>query len=354
MPLLAAIAALGVLIFVHELGHFAVAKLFGILVERFSLGFGPKVVGIKAGETEYVLSAVPLGGYVKMLGEGNEEIPEDLTHRSFSAKPIWQRSAVVLAGPLANILFACLLVYAVNIAGTPALVPKVGKLVPDGAAQKAGLKPGDLIKAINQKPIHTWEEMAKIIHSSPGKRLILTVARGNQTLQIPVVPAAVKRKNIFGEEITIGLIGIYPSGEITIRKYGPLEAIPACIEQTYNMVALTVKGIVKLIQRKVSVKNLGGPILIVQMAKKQAQSGLLQFLLFVAFISVNLGVINLLPIPVLDGGHLLFFAVEGVTKRPLSQKAQEMAQQVGLAILILIMVLAMYNDIMRILAKRLK
>ncbi len=354
MPLALAIISLGVLIFVHELGHFLAAKLFGIYVERFSLGFGPKVVGITIGETEYQLAAVPLGGYVKLYGEDPEEVEEENTDRSFAHKPIWQRTVVVLAGPLSNIIFAWMLVYAVNLWGVPTLLPEVGKVVENSPAQKAGLKPGDLILAIDGRKIASWDDMAKMIHARPNSRITLTVKRNGKILHISLTTQARKIKNIFGETKTIGLIGIYPSGRVFTKRLGPIKALGESLTQTYNMVYLTVKGFVKLIKHEVSVKSLGGPILIVQMATKQAQSGILPFLLFTALISVNLGIINLLPIPILDGGHILLFAIEAVRREPLSLSAKEKAQQVGLAIIILIMLVAMYNDIARLLSQKLK
>lgn len=343
------------MIFVHEFGHFISAKLFGIYVERFSLGFGAKVLGFQWGETEYVLSAVPLGGYVKMYGEDpSEEISHDMADRSFSHKPIWQKSLVVLAGPLANILFAWLLIYSVNIVGVPALKAQIGKVLPNTPAQKARLQPNDLIVAIDGQKIESWEDMAKIIHTKPNIPVTLTIKRGDKIITVTVTPSAKKIKTAFGEEKTIGLIGVYPSGATFTRRYNPIKAMFIATQQTYDLAALTVKGIVKLIQRKVSVKTLGGPIMIVQMATQQAKSGILQFILFTALISVNLGIINLLPIPILDGGHILLFSIEAIRRKPLSMRTKEIAQQIGLAIIALIMLLAMYNDITRIIAQKLQ
>ncbi len=353
MPLILAIVSLGVLIFVHELGHFLTAKMFGVFVERFSLGFGPKVVGFQKGETEYIISAVPLGGYVKMYGEEpTEEIDPQLKERSFSHKPLWQKSIIVLAGPLANILFAWLLVYSVNVAGFPTLKAEIGKVLPNTPAERAGLKPKDLIVAINGKEVSSWDDMARIIHSHPNQPLTLTVKRNGKTLTIKITPTAKKMKTVFGQEKTVGLIGVYPSGATFTKRYNLFVAAIAATQQTYNMVAVTITGIVKLIQRKVSVKSLGGPIMIVQMATQQAKSGLLQFILFTALISVNLGIINLLPIPILDGGHIVLFCIEGIRRRPLSARTKEIAQKVGLAIIVLIMLLAMYNDITRIIGQK--
>ncbi len=352
MPLILAILALGVLIFVHELGHFLVAKFLGIYVERFSIGFGPKLLGIKLGETEYALSAVPLGGYVKLYGEEpGEELDPELAPRSFSLRPTWHKILVVLAGPLANLLFAWFLVWCVNVHGTPALKPEIGKIVKNSPAEKAGLKPGDLILAVNGESVGSWGDLARIIHSLPGKRITITIKRGKQKLTLTLKTQKKTIKTVFGEEKEVGLIGIFPSGSTFTKRYDPLKAIFVSAEQTYKMTALTIKGLIKLITRKVSFKSVGGPIMIVQMASKQASSGMLQFLLFTALISVNLGIINLFPIPILDGGQIVLFVIEAVRRRPLSDEAKEAIQKVGIAIIVLLMLLAMYNDITRIITQ---
>ncbi len=353
MPLFLAILALGILIFVHELGHFLAAKLFGIYVERFSLGFGPKVVGIKWGETEYLLSSVPLGGYVKMLGEdGEEPIPPELEKRSFSHKPYWQRIIVVLAGPAANVIFAWALIYCTQVAGVPVLKPEIGKVLPNSPAEEAGLKPKDVIIAIDGKSVTSWSEMAKIIHSKPNREITLSVKRNGKIIEIKVKTEGKVQTDPSGRKRTIGLIGIYPSGSTVVKRLNPIIALGESLKETYRMAYITVKGLVMLIQRKISVKSLGGPILIVQMASKQAQNGFLQFLIFTALISVNLGIINLLPIPILDGGHVVLFSIEAIRRRPLSRKSREIAQQIGLAIIVFIMLIAMYNDLTRLLVQR--
>ncbi|NPA15696.1 MAG: RIP metalloprotease RseP [Deferribacteres bacterium] len=351
VSLIFAIIALGVLIFVHELGHFLAAKWLGIFVEKFSIGFGPAIVSKKIGETEYALSLIPLGGYVKLLGEDEEsaeDIPSHLRERAFSCRPVREKALVVLAGPLANIVFAFFLIYSASLVGFPSLLPEVGKVLPDTPAAQAGLKPGDLIVEINGKRIRTWDELVAIVHSNPDRDLEVKVKRNGKLLTFKIHTSSKVVKTIFGKTKKIGLIGIVASGATTVKRYNPVEAFVEAARRTYEMVYLTILGIVKIVERAVPLKSIGGPILIVQMAKQQAQTGLINFILFTALISINLGVINLLPIPVLDGGHLLFFMIEAILGRPISLRKKEIAQQIGLFIIIMIMVLAFYNDILRL------
>ncbi len=348
--LLVAIVFLGILIFVHELGHFLMARLYGVGVEKFSLGFGPKIWGIKRGETEYVLSLFPLGGYVKLLGENpEEELPEDADiSRSFSHKPLSTKAAIVAAGPMSNLIFAAFVMSMVYLWGIPVLEPVVGKVLPNTPAAVAGLMPKDKIVAIEGKRMSSWSDLSGIIQKNPGKPLKLTIKRKDQSLELTVTPEPQETKNIFGEKKKVGMLGIVAAGVFRVERSNPLTAVARGIGYTVKIFYLTVLGIIKIIQRVVPAKSVGGPILIVQLASQQAKAGLLSLLTFMAFISVNLGVINLFPIPVLDGGHLLFFCIEAVRRRPLSIRTKEMAQQIGLAIIIIIMVLAFYNDIARI------
>ncbi len=351
VSLILAIIALGILIFVHELGHFLVAKWLGIFVEKFSIGFGPAIYSKKIGETEYALSVVPLGGYVKLLGEDEESLenlPSYLKSRAFVYRSLKEKALVVIAGPLSNIVFASFLIYMASLIGFPALLPEVGKVLPNTPAAKAGIKPGDLIVEIDGKRIRTWDDLVSVVHNSPDKILELKVKREGKVISFKVYTSSKVVRSIFGEKKRIGLIGIVASGATAIQRYSPLEAVWESLKRTYEMIYLTVLGIIKIIERAVPLKSIGGPILIVQMAKQQAQTGVINFILFTALISINLGIINLLPIPILDGGHLLFFAIEGVLRRPISLRKKEIAQQIGLFILIMIMILAFYNDILRL------
>jgi regulator of sigma E protease len=340
---------LGVLIFAHEFGHFIVAKRLGVGVLKFSLGFGPKIVGKKIGETEYVLSLLPLGGYVKLLGESpEEELSEGDAKRSFMKQPVWKRSLIVVAGPVFNILLAFVILALVNMVGLPVLMPEVGSVSPDSAAMTAGMKVGDRITAMDGKEIARWDDISKIVTDGNGQPIRITVRRGEANLDFTVTPRTMKGKNLFGEEVNSYKIGIGPSSKTIIERQNPLLAFGQGIRQTWVISKLTVLSLYKLFQGAISPKTLGGPILIAQIAGAQAKEGFIPFFLFMALLSINLAVLNLLPIPVLDGGHLLFYLIETVIRRPLSIRWQEMAQQVGFFTLILLMVFVVLMDIERL------
>lgn len=350
------VIVLGILIFVHEFGHFLFAKLFGIKVLKFSLGFGPKVVGFKGGETEYLISAFPLGGYVKMVGENPaEEVEEQDVARSFSQKPVWQRFIVVAGGPLFNLLFAALLFFTIfALAGLPVPMPgtTIGSVSPKSPAEKAGLKSGDTIVAINGKTTKEWREVSELIKNCGGKPVHLLIRRDGQDLKLTGTPRMQQVKNIFGEATGKRyLLGITRSDKVKYKKVSVFEALVAGFGQTWSFIYLTVMGIVKMIQKVIPASDLGGPILIAQMAGKQLENGLMNFLYFMGLVSVNLGILNLFPIPILDGGHLFFFSVEALRRKPLEQKTQEMLQQIGLFILASLMIFVFYNDIVRLFSK---
>ncbi|MBV5340155.1 MAG: RIP metalloprotease RseP [Deltaproteobacteria bacterium] len=367
------ILALGPLIFVHELGHFLIAKFFGVRVEKFSLGFGPKLIGKKWGETEYLLSAFPLGGYVKMFGEGGyieggevhttdgvnnvpaEELPletlRELTAeektRSFAHKPVLARIGIVIAGPVFNLLFAWVIFIILCMVGVPTVTTKIGEALKDKPAAKAGIQKGDVITAINNKPISRWDQIAEGVTASNGQPLILSVKRDTRELSFTITPEPRVSKNMFGEKINGYAVGVASAGELTTEYYGPLQAVVKGTEQTLKVIELTFMSLVKMAQRIVPMDSVGGPIMIADMAGKMAESGGASFLAFIALISINLGVLNLLPVPVLDGGHLLFYIMELIFRRPVPQKIREYAQQFGMVLLLGLMVLAFYNDIIR-------
>jgi regulator of sigma E protease len=349
---LAFLWVLGILIFIHEFGHFLVAKLVGVKVLTFSLGFGPKLLGTKIGETEYQISALPLGGYVKPLGDNpRDKVPKEEQARAFIHQPVPKRMAIILAGPLANFLLAivifCLLYSIMGIPQSPALV---GKVVQGSPAQKAGIQSGDLILQVDKVKIAQWADLPSVIAKSKGRNLQLIVRRGKKVIPLRVTPQTATVKNIFGEEIKTYQIGIMASGEFVLKRVPVYSAIGMAFSQTWLVTKLTVISIVKVIERVIPAKQaLGGPIMIAQMAGRQAQEGFLSLIFFTAIISINLGIINLFPIPILDGGHLLFLTLESIIGRPLSVKKLELAQQIGLIIIILLMAFIFYNDIMRIL-----
>ena len=377
MMVIYAIIVLGILIFVHEFGHFIIAKLFNVKVEKFSLGFGPKLFGKQIGETEYLLSAFPLGGYVKMFGEGGaiegtaaqapedsdtekaydeesgeplDDIPE-LTEaekaRSFAHKPPLARIAIVMAGPLFNLVFAWMIFILLCMLGVPTVTARIGEAIKDKPAAKAGVLKDDVVTAINGKSISQWEDIAGIIATGKGQPVNLSVKRNGQDLQFTITPEPRVSKNLFGESVKGYAIGIAAAGEIVLEKSNPFQAIVKGSVQTWKVIDLTIMSLVKMIQRVVPMDSVGGPIMIAKMAGETAQMGASSFLAFMALLSINLGILNLLPVPVLDGGHLFFFFCELVIGRPVNQKVREYAQQIGLFLLLSLMVLAFYNDIVR-------
>ncbi len=346
---ISAVIVLGVLIFVHEFGHFIIAKWFGIKVLRFSLGFGPKLVGKTYGETEYRVSAVPLGGYVKILGQDpEEEVEPEEEERSFSRKSVWVRMAVVVAGPLFNLLLAVFIFSVVYMFGVPQLTTRVGSVNKDFPAYQAGIRTGDRIIAVDGHAVNNWEELSKAIRSSKGETIKITIRREGKTLTVAIAPKIRKVKNLFGEPKEVRMIGITASQEIVKQSVDPVKAVVMGFRRTGEIIYLTFVSIVKIIERVIPAKTIGGPIMIMQMAGQQAREGVINFVLFMALISINLGILNLLPIPVLDGGHLFFMLFEVIFGKPLSVRKMEIAQNIGLALLILLMVFAFYNDLSRI------
>ena len=348
------IVVLGVLIFVHELGHFLFAKLFRVQVLKFSLGFGPKVFGRVVGETEYLISAFPLGGYVKMLGENPDEqsIEPEHRQRSFAHKPVLQRFCIVLAGPLFNLLFSVFLFFVIySFAGLPTAVDsaRIGKVGDHSPAFAAGIKPGDTILTINGRDTKKWADVLDGVKDSEGNPLTILLQRGSEHLEVQVTPAIDSAKNIFGEEVEKRyMIGIMKDNEITYARVNPLKAFKEALTQTWMFIYLTVMGLVKILQRIVPASELGGPILIAQLAGEQMKAGWANIISFTALLSVNLGILNLLPIPVLDGGHLVFLTLERIRKKPLNERTQVIAQQIGIAFLGTLMVFVFYNDIARL------
>ena len=351
---LATVVVLGVLIFFHELGHFLVAKYFRVGVLKFSLGFGPALVSKKVGETEYCISAIPLGGYVKLLGEStNEDVPEDKLDASFSNQPVGKRAAIVAAGPVANFLLAIVFFsFVFAVSGIPQLSTEIGAVTKGSPAEKAGIRPGDKVIAVNGHSVSRWDDMSKIIKESDGRSLDLTIDRSGKIIHVSVVPQITKVKNIFGEEVERPLIGVTAAQKVIMKKVNPVFALYYGVQQTWSLTKLFVMTVVKMIERVVPAKTLGGPIFIAQLAGQQAREGIMNLIYFIGLISVNLAILNLLPVPVLDGGHLAFFAFEAITGKPVSMEKREIAQQVGLFLLIILMVFVFYNDISRILLHR--
>jgi len=436
ITVIAGIAMLGVLVFVHELGHFCVAKLSGVKVLKFSLGFGPKLLSKTWGETEYLICAIPLGGYVLMLGEGNGDQGEkaELTAEekkfSFAEKPLSRRLAIVAAGPLMNLILPFLILPISYLVGVqlPSYYdqpPCVGYTVAESEAAAIGFIGGDCIQQINGEDVLSWNDANKALLGSAGEPLVFTVERqgrlyeftlpeengsleglqalgllprqaariggmaedmpaeqaglqvGDRIVQIgqdevaswyalkpliqsvgeTTVPVVVERD---GERLTFSLtpqqrddegaflLGIAPLTETVEMKFGFIDAVREGASRAVELIELTLVFIQKLFTGNVSAKNIGGPITVVQVAGQAAQADLAAILSVLAFISIQLGILNLLPIPILDGGHIFFYCCEMVFRRPLSMWAREVAQQIGLVLLVLLMVLAFYNDLARL------
>lgn len=445
------VVALGLLITAHEYGHFYVARRCGVKVERFSIGFG-KAIWRKVGKdgTEYVLAMIPLGGYVKMLDERVEDVPDELKDQAFNRKTVWQRIAIVAAGPIANFIFAIVALYFMYLIGVPSLKPvitstisgtaaaqiqvtepmqvtaisgqtvrnweevnlalvghigddsltislaplndlqglelnsrtytldtrqwrfdpekespittlgldiyrpeiepKIASISQGSAAEKSELKVGDILVAVNNKNYTDWQAFVDIIQHSANVPVNLTVRRGGELFNVSVTPSSVK--NTEGQDI--GILGVsptqaqWPDNMRLQLEYGPIDSFSIAADKTWQLVAVSFKMIGKLFTGDVSVKNLSGPISIAQGAGNSANYGLVYFLGFLALISVNLGIINLLPLPVLDGGHLLYYFIEVITGKPVPEKVQEIGFRFGAALLLMLMSVALFNDFARL------
>lgn len=345
------IIVLGVLIAFHELGHFLVAKAMGIGVKTYSLGFGPKIFGKRYGRTDYRVSWIPLGGYVALVGEREDEQLEEgfSTREHFNHRPAWQRTLVILAGPVFNVILAWLIFWGLFWAqGMYEPLPVIGQVQEESPAAAAGIMKGDRILTVNGKEIDTWSDLSNTITASNGTEVTLTIERGDETITKALKPKLMTRPNLFGEDEKSYLIGIVGSGDYRVVPMGGGSAAVQSIERTWSYISLTVQGFAKLIERAIPLDTVGGPIMIAQLVSQQAQQGFGNLLALTALISVNLAIINLLPIPVLDGGHILFLIIEMIRRKPVSPRVQELTFRVGFVLLITLMLLATYNDIARI------
>lgn len=350
--LLAIILVLGPLVFVHELGHFLFAKLFGVKVLKFSLGFGPRLFGKKIGETDYAISAIPLGGFVKMTGENiTEELEEGEEERSFALKPVWQRFIIVFAGPGFNFIFTFLIFFGIfAVAGLPIAntTTTIGEVVEDSAGAKAGLLAGDTILSINATPLDDWKQLHDVVSNSTGAPILLEVKRDDTTLEITATPTEIDLKNMYGETTGTGFrLGIVSHVEYDFQDVNVFQSAKASGLHTYDIAEKTVISVGKLITRDIPSSELGGPIMIAKISSQYLEAGWLQFLSLLGLLSINLGLLNLFPVPVLDGGHLAFFTLEAVRGKPLSVAIQEKFMLVGLAMISALMIFAFYNDIVR-------
>ncbi len=344
MTLLATIITLGILVFVHELGHFLVAKLSGICVERFSIGYPPNIGCKKIGKTEYCIGAVPFGGYVKLKGENPEET--DPSPDSFRAKHPAVRIAVLFAGPFMNILLGFVLLWAVLVGygeSEPRYdIPRIGSAIVGMPAHKAGLKPGDTILKVNGDTVKTWQDMADIIHALPNKTITLTVARGDSVFEITCKTTS-RKVEIEGKDTLFGMIGVVPYS--VQKKVSPGKAIILAARGTVNISYAVITFVWKLLTGGASFSEIGGPVMIAQVAGESARNGIWQLLMFIAALSINLALLNLFPIPILDGGQILLNLIEWVRHREVSLKVQAIFQQISIFLLLLLMLLVTIKDI---------
>ncbi len=348
MGILVALLVLSVLIFFHELGHFTAARFFGVQVDVFSIGFGKKLYSKMIGKTEWSISSIPLGGYVKMKGQDDTD-PTKISYDddSYNSKKPWQRIIILLAGPFANFLMAFLLYLAISYMGVPKLLAYVGEVGKDTPAYQTGLQKEDKIVQINGNNILYWENIGKHINESKGN-ISLIVERDQTLVTLQLKPEVIDDQNIFGEKITRRIIGISPLDKQTTVHYGFIDGFTYAWEETKKASLLIFKSVQKLITGVVSTDKLGGIITIVDVTAQASSAGILSLFFFTALISVNLGVLNLLPIPALDGGHIMFNLYEMLRGKAPSDNAMYYITLVGWAMLISLMLLGLYNDVNRL------
>lgn len=349
MGIFAALIILSFLIFFHELGHFAVARFFRVHVEVFSIGFGKRILTKKLGATEFSLAVIPLGGYVRMKGQDDlDPSKKNYDDDSYNAKKPWQRILILLGGPLANFILAFILFYVIAIAGQPTLGTKIYKTLDDSPAFHAGLQVGDIITRVNETEVSTHREMSALIKES-HQAIDLIVNRDNKLQKITLVPKLIESENIFKEKVRRMMIGISldPRYRVTV-DYSIISAFSEAWYQTERGASFIFKSVSKLVTGAVPVKELGGVISIVDITAKATAESILYVLFITAFISINLGVMNLLPIPALDGGHIMFNLYEVITKRAPAENIMIKITIAGWVLLLGLMSLGIYNDITRI------
>lgn len=355
LTVIAFLLVLGPLVFVHEMGHYLVGRWFGVKADSFSIGFGKELFGWtdKRG-TRWKVAMLPLGGYVQFAGDMDpasrpnpdwDKLPESERNGTFQSKTLWQRALIVFAGPAINFLFAGLILAGFALAYGKSETPAViDQLLPDSPAVEAGLEPGDRIVAADGEPIEWFDELGRQVAHRPGERIDLTVERDGRPLDISMVIGTEIQRDRFGNEYRIGRLGVM-SAEPVMREVGLLEAPVVAAQRTGDIVSLMVSTLAQVVTGRRSVKELGGPLKIAQISGEQFIAGLDKFVFFIALISINLGFINLLPIPMLDGGHLLFYAIEAVRRKPADPVVQEWAFRSGLALVLALMLFVTFNDL---------
>lgn len=348
------VLVIGVLITIHEFGHYLAGRYFGVKAEAFSMGFGRELVGFTDRRgTRWKLSALPFGGYVKFAGDMNaagqpadlEQYPKAERDGLFQSKPLWQRAIIVAAGPATNFAFAILVFFAffltVGRAYTP---PVIAEVAPQSAAAVAGMQPGDRIVRLGSAEISRFEDIERAMALSTGEPLAAIVERDGRSVALTVVPRMVERRDEYGQPYRIAQLGVVRGGR-EFARLGPVAAAGAAVHETWTITKLIPKVIGQIVTGERSARELGGPLKIGQMSGQRAAMGLPELVAFMALVSINLGFMNLLPIPVLDGGHLALYAVEAVRRRPLGARAQELAFVSGFAALVSFMLFVTWNDL---------
>ncbi len=351
---------LTLVVFIHELGHFLVARWCGVVVKAFSIGFGPEIFGFYDRHgTRWRFAWIPLGGYVKFMDDDNaasmptpealERMTPEERRSSFHSKPVWQRAAVVAAGPIANFLLAIAIYAGLNMAvGIRVMPAYVEQVVPDSPAAKAGFEPGDKIVAIDAVPVESFDDLQRIVAPNAGRELTFKVERNGEMLDVKVTPAMDEQRDPFGRNFKRGLIGIQRSSspdKWQTYSVGPIDAVVRGAQETWSNITQTVAGLGDMISGRQSSEQMGGPILMAEVTAKVAGLGIEPLLRWVALISANIGFLNLLPIPVLDGGHLMFYGLEAIRRKPLSDRFQQVGFQIGLAFIIALMIFVNFNDL---------
>ncbi len=349
MSWLVALLVLSVLIFFHELGHYSVAKFFGVYIEVFSIGFGKKIASFRMFNTQWQIAMFPLGGYVKMKGQDDSDPTQTSQDKdSYNSKTPLQRILILLAGPAANFVLAFVLYIFIALGSPGILSPVLGGIAPSSAASLAGLESNDTITAINGVSITTWKEMSDIIAANKGETLDLTLLRANQSLHISLTPKLTKTKSMFNEDIYKPMIGVGSAGVTHKLSLSPVEVFGYATEQTIFASTMIFQGVEKLIMGDVPAKEMGGVISIVKITSDATAQGWMAVLFFAALISVNLGVLNLFPIPALDGGHIMFNLYELILRRAPSEAMLVRLTVAGWVVLFGLMGLGLYNDINRL------
>ncbi len=345
LSLISFIFVLSVLVIVHEFGHFIVAKKTGVKVEKFSIGFGKELFGITKDETRYSISLIPLGGYVKLKGE--TEIDESKKDSSeYLSRSVGERLRIIFAGPLLNYILAFFIFSFVFIIGSPALTSKIGKVLPGYPGELSGLKNGDRILKINGKSIKYWDDVTGIIHTNKSGKMLLTIDRSGNMINVEVLPKSEDMPTIYGSKRKVGIVGILPDEEIVMVKYNIPVSFYMGGKKLISLTYMTVRALWATVVGAIPFKDsVAGPIAIFNITGQAAKLGFVYLLQLMGILSMSLAIFNLLPIPVLDGGHILFLFIEKLRGKPVSIKVQENITQVGFGLLILLMVFVSYNDL---------